>query len=95
MSVTRNAPGVAATAVASGALAGVNDEGIVVGFYNDANGNSHGYEYNIWTRQFSMVVDPSDPGASLTAAAINDHGDVTGFYTNPATGNTDGFLATP
>ena len=27
---------------------GVNDEGVVVGFYNDANGNSHGYEYDIW-----------------------------------------------
>jgi hypothetical protein len=71
---------------------GVNDEGIVVGFYNDAAGNSHGYEYNVWTRQFSTVVDPSSPGASLTAAAINDRGDVAGFYTNPATGNTDGFL---
>jgi hypothetical protein len=54
---------------------GVNDEGIVVGFYNDANGNSHGYEYNIRTGQFSTVVDPSDPSASLTAAAINDRGD--------------------
>jgi hypothetical protein len=71
---------------------GVNDEGIVVGFYNDANGNSHGYEYNIWTRQFSTVVDPRSPAASLTAAAINDRGDVAGFYTNPGTGNTDGFL---
>jgi len=71
---------------------GVNDEGIVVGFYNDNNNASHGYEYNIWTRQFSTVVDPNSPGASLTAAAINDHGDVAGFYTNPTTGNTDGFL---
>jgi hypothetical protein len=32
------------------------------------------------------------PGASLTAAAINDRGDVAGFYTNPRTGNMDGFL---
>jgi hypothetical protein len=71
---------------------GVNDEGIVVGFYNDDNNTSHGYEYNIWTRQFSTVVDPNSPGASLTAAATNDRGDVAGFYTNPTTGNTDGFL---
>jgi hypothetical protein len=71
---------------------GVNDEGIVVGFYNDANGVSHGYEYNVWTRQFSTVVDPNDPGASLTASAINDRGHVAGVYTNPATGNMDGFL---
>ena len=38
------------------------------------------------------MLDPSATGASLTAAAINDRGDVAGFYTNPATGNTDGFL---
>jgi len=71
---------------------GVNDQGVVVGFYNDANGNSHGYEYNIWTHRFSTVTDPNAPSASLTAAAINGRGDVAGFYTNPATGNTDGFL---
>jgi hypothetical protein len=71
---------------------GVNDEGIVVGFYNDANGVTHGYEYNVWTRKFSTVVDPSARGASLTAAAINDRGHVAGVYTNPATGNNDGFL---
>jgi hypothetical protein len=71
---------------------GVNDEGVVVGFYNDVNGVSHGYEYDVWTRQFSTVVDPNAPGASLTAAAINDRGDVAGFYANPNTGNTDGFL---
>jgi len=73
-------------------LLGVNDEDVAVGFYTDAAGNTHGYEYNIATNQYSSVVDPNAPGASLTAAAINDRGDVAGFYTNPATGNTDGFL---
>jgi hypothetical protein len=71
---------------------GVNDEDVVAGFYTDANGTNHGYEYNIWTNTYRSVVDPHDPGASLTAAAINDRGDVAGFYTNPRTGNTDGFL---
>jgi hypothetical protein len=71
---------------------GVNDEDVVVGFYTDGQGNNHGYEYNIYTRHFSTVTDPNAPSASLTAAAINDRGDVAGFYTNPATGNTDGFL---
>jgi hypothetical protein len=75
-------------------LLGVNDSDIAVGFYTDANGNTHGYEYNIRDNQFSSVVDPNAPGTSLTAAAINDEGDVAGFYTNPATGNTDGFLLT-
>ncbi len=73
-------------------LLGVNDNDIAVGFYTDANGTNHGYSYNINTRRFSSIVDPADPGASLTAAAINDLGQVAGVYTNPATGNTDGFL---
>jgi hypothetical protein len=73
-------------------LLGVNDSDIAVGFYTDANGNNHGYEYNINSNTYSSVVDPNAPSASLTAAAINDHGDVAGIYTNPANGNTDGFL---
>jgi len=73
-------------------LLGVNDADVAVGFYTDANGNNHGYEYNILTNRYSSVVDPGAPSASLTAAAINDHGDVAGIYTNPANGNTDGFL---
>ena len=73
-------------------LLGVNDFDIAVGFWVDGQGNNHGYEYNINTGRYSQVVDPNSPGASLTAAAINDLGQVAGFYTNPATGNTDGFL---
>ena len=72
---------------------GVNDSDVAVGFYTDANGNNHGYEYNIRSNHYSSVTDPSLPGASLTAAAINDEGDVAGFYTNAA-GTTDGFLKT-
>ena len=64
----------------------------MVGFYNDANGVTHGYEHHVWTRKFSTVVDPKAPTASLSAAAINDRGHVAGVYTNPATGNMDGFL---
>jgi hypothetical protein len=75
-------------------LLGVNDSDVAVGFYTDGQGNNHGYEYNIGTTRFTSVVDPADPGTSLTAAAINDRGDVAGVYTNPANGNTDGFLKT-
>jgi hypothetical protein len=74
-------------------LLGVNDGDVAVGFFTDANGNNHGYEYNIADEKFSSVTDPSLPGASLTAAAINDSGDIAGFYTNAA-GATDGFLKT-
>jgi hypothetical protein len=28
-----------------------------VGFYTDAKGNNHGYEYNITNRSFSRVLD--------------------------------------
>ena len=74
-------------------LLGVNDSDVAVGFYTDANGNNHGYEYNIAANRYSSVTDPSLPGTSLTAAAINDEGNVAGFYTNSA-GTTDGFLKT-
>ncbi len=62
---------------------------MAVGFWTDANGNNHGYEYNIATRRFSTVTQSGV--TSLTAAAINDRGDVAGLYT-AANGNTDGFL---
>ena len=73
-------------------LLGVNDSDVAVGFYTDANGNNHGYKFNINTKRFTVVTDPNAPTTSLTAAAINNNGDIAGFYTNPATGNTDGFL---
>jgi hypothetical protein len=73
-------------------LLGVNDHDVAVGFWTDAQGNNHGYEYSIGNHRYSTVTDPSAPTASLTAAAINNYGNVAGFYTNPATGNTDGFL---
>jgi len=73
-------------------LLGVNDGNVAVGFWTDANGNNHGYEYNINTNRYYTVTDPKAPTASLTAAAINNQGDIAGFYTNPANGNTDGFL---
>src|SRR5580704_2623315 len=68
-------------------VTGLNNEGVTVGFWSDANGNNHGYEYNIRSGRFSTVTYQD---ASLTAAAINDRGDVAGFYTNP--GTTDAFI---
>jgi hypothetical protein len=75
-------------------LLGVNDAGLAVGFWTDANGNNHGYTVNIHTGRFASVTDPVAPSASLTATAINGKGDIAGFYVNAA-GNTDGFLLTP
>jgi hypothetical protein len=73
---------------------GVNDNDIAVGFYTDGQNVNHGYEYDIRTGTYTTVTDPGDPATSLTAAAINDRDDVAGVYTNPANGNTDGFLLT-
>jgi hypothetical protein len=73
-------------------LLGVNDSGVAVGFWTDANGDNHGYLVNVNTGTFSSVTDPNAPSSSLTAAAINSGGGIAGFYTNPANGNTDGFL---
>jgi hypothetical protein len=74
-------------------LLGVNDHNVAVGFYTDAKGTNHGYEYRIAEGSFTRVTEPGHPGASLTAAAINNSGDVAGFYTGPG-GNTDAFLST-
>jgi hypothetical protein len=73
-------------------LLGVNDAGVAVGFWTDANGNTHGYTVNTNSGRFGSVTDPGAPTANLTAAAINNEGDIAGFYANPATGITDGFL---
>jgi hypothetical protein len=89
---TADDPAASAAGTTVDQLLGVNDADVAVGFYTDANGNTHGYEYNIAANRFSTVTDPAAPSASLTAAAINDRGDVAGFYANPANGTTDGFL---
>jgi hypothetical protein len=70
-------------------LLGVNDNDVAVGFYTDASGNNHGYEYNIGTGRFSTVTEAGV--TNLTAAALNNRNDVAGFYVNSA-GTTDGFL---
>lgn len=70
-------------------LLGVNDRDVAVGFYNDAAGNSHGYEYSISDNSFREITIPG--ATSVTASAINNRGDVAGFDTN-AGGVVQGFL---
>jgi hypothetical protein len=72
-------------------LLGINDHAVAAGFYNDADGNSHGYTYNLNTGKFKNVVDNNVTTASLTATAIDNAGDVAGFYVN-GTGRDNGFL---
>ena len=69
-------------------LLGVNDQDRAVGFYNDADGNSHGYEYSIPGNKYRSIWISG--ATSVTAAAINNSNDIAGFDT--INGTTDGFL---
>ena len=69
-------------------LLGINDQDIAVGFYTDAQGNNHGFTYNVATGRFRTVNIPGF--SSVTATAINRHGTVAGFAQNGA--NTEGWV---
>lgn len=73
-------------------LLGVNNLGVAVGFYLDAVGHAHGYQYNIVTRKFTTVGVRGS--VSVTATAINNHGAVAGYFTT-SRGATKGFLRRP
>lgn len=70
-------------------LLGRNDNGDAVGFYNDAKGHSHAYEYNVNTKKFTAITPPN--AVSATATGINDEGDIVGTLTT-AKNVMEGFL---
>jgi hypothetical protein len=70
-------------------LLGINSSNIAVGFYIDANGNSHGYTYTQKTGVFAPVTIGGAP--SVAATGINVNNLICGFFTNAA-GRTFGFL---
>ena len=70
-------------------LLGMNTHKIAAGFYNDANGNSHGYTYTVAGGVFTPVTIPG--AVSSAATGINDRDLISGFFTN-AEGKTIGFL---
>jgi probable HAF family extracellular repeat protein len=61
-------------------LLGVNDKDKAVGFWNDANGNAHGFTYDINSKSFNEVNVAGF--ASRTTTAINNSGDIAGFSSN-------------
>jgi hypothetical protein len=67
----------------------INDFGNTAGFYNDAAGHSHPYEYNVNTKKFVALTPPN--AASAIATGINDEGDVVGTLTT-AKNVMEGFL---
>ena len=58
-------------------LLGVNDNNVAVGFYNDANGDTHAYTFDIRRNVFTEVTPAGITGP--TAAGINNRGDIAGF----------------
>lgn len=57
---------------------GVNNAGVVTGYYDDANYNTHGF---IWKNGTAQTLDyPGATGTYLTG--INNRGIVVGYYTN-------------
>lgn len=72
---------------------GVNNNGLAVGTFMDANGIQHGIEYDVATGKSTIIDDPLGLGGTVLNG-INDKGQLVGFYTDAA-GNVDGVLATP
>jgi len=63
-------------------LLGVNDNGVAVGFYNDAAGNSHAYQVNQATGVFTAIKIPG--AVSALATGINKAGYIVGIATDAA-----------
>ena len=78
---------------------GLNNNGLAVGSYVDANGLTHGLVYNTITNTYQTVDDPlasANPAFDVTGTTINginDQGQLVGFYSDGT--NVNGFLATP
>jgi hypothetical protein len=68
---------------------GINDNNIAVGFYNDADGNPHGFAYTVSSGKYTPVNVPG--AASDAATGINANNLICGFFIDAA-GNTGGFL---
>ena len=71
-------------------ILGINNAGVAVGFYNDAQGNPHAFKYNQQTRHFTVLAPPN--ADSAVATGINGNDEITGFLTRGKT--TAGFLIT-
>ncbi len=75
---------------------GLNNEGLIVGDYVDAAGNTHGLVFDDLTDSWQTVDDPfavGGTGNGTTVNGINDDGQIAGFYVN-AQGQTIGLLGT-
>jgi hypothetical protein len=81
-------PGAAAAGTAFNQLLGINDVGMAVGTYNDANGVAHGYTYDIATAAFTQIDVAG--ATSTTTTGINNAGVISGI--DVVGGVTEGFV---
>jgi hypothetical protein len=71
---------------------GVNNNGLVTGFYSTDGVHQHGFFYNSATTQFTLPPDPIIPNLVLTQfLGINDEGLAVGYYQLPD-GSQHGFI---
>jgi hypothetical protein len=71
---------------------GVNNNGMVTGFYSTDGVHQHGFFYNSVTSQFTLPADPNIANLVLTQfLGINDQGLTVGYYQLPD-GSQHGFL---
>jgi PEP-CTERM motif len=71
---------------------GINNNGLVTGFYSTDGAHQHGFLYDTTTSQFSLPADPLQPNLFLTQfLGINDSGLAVGYWQDNA-GSQHGFL---
>jgi hypothetical protein len=73
-------------------LLGINNAGVAVGFYMDANQVAHGIYYTPSTGAWLPVNNPEGAGGTVLNG-INNKGELVGFYTDAA-GNVHGMVVT-
>ena len=71
---------------------GINNNGLVVGFYNTDGAHDHGFLFNTNTNSYTLLSDPNVSNLLFTQfLGINDHNEAVGYYqTND--GSQHGFL---
>jgi hypothetical protein len=94
--IPTNVPGEPGATFVFSQMLGINDRGIVAGYYGDSTTSQHGYLYNSATGQYTFLDDPSEAfsnGVEVTQiTGISNSGEITGFYTD-ANGIAHGFIA--
>jgi len=71
---------------------GINNNGLVVGFFNTDGVHDHGFLFNTNSNSYNLLADPVVPNLLFTQfLGINDHNEAVGYYqTND--GSQHGFL---